>query len=242
MRLTPFVRRIALGIALEIALAAPAGARQVAEVQVVPEAVTLRVGERRPVLATAFDAAGNVLTVPFRFVSSDTSVVAVDATGALLARRPGLARVEARAGTRAGAITVAVRGTEPAPAGQPPAQPQPAPAPARDSAPPAPVPAHRRVESLLLEPGPGSGPVDVPHEGTRQLTVLPRDSADRDVPEAVVRWESADSTIARVDARGLVRGAWAGSTTVTARIEGFRPVVWQVRVVLPDSTGTPEPR
>lgn len=116
MLLTVPLRFVAVSLALTGAIAVPAGARQVAEVQVVPGAVTLRAGERRPILATAFDAAGNVLSVRFTFASSDTSVVAVDATGALLARRPGLARVEARAGGRSGAVTVAVRGVEaPAP-------------------------------------------------------------------------------------------------------------------------------
>ncbi len=238
------LRSAGLVLALVTAVAAPAGARQVAEVQVVPGAVTLRAGERRPILATAFDAAGNVLTVRFTFVSSDTAVVAVDATGALLARRPGLARVEARAGGRSGAITVAVRGVEgddgaagrrsdgaPAEPSQPSQPPQPPPE----------APTHPRVESLLLEPGPGSGPVTIKAGATRPFTVLPRDSADADIPGVVVAWESADSVIARVEG-GVVRGMTAGATTVTARVPGFRPVVWEVRVVPVDSTAAPPGR
>ena len=230
--ITSPLRSVIATVALAGGLAAPVRARQVAEVQVVPESVTLRAGERRPILATAFDAAGNVLSVRFSFASSDTSVVAVDATGALLARRPGLARVEARAGGRSGAITVAVRGVEPAPE----------PAGRRAPEPPvAPPPAHPRVESLLLEPGPGSGPVVIVLGGTRRLTVLPKDSADADIPGTEIGWESADSTIARVEA-GAVRGMAAGTTTVTARVPGFRPVVWEVRVVPADSTAGPRPR
>jgi Bacterial Ig-like domain (group 2) len=187
----------------------------VAEVQVVPESVTLAVGDRRPILATAFDAAGNVLTIPFTFRSTDTSVVAVDATGALLARRPGLARVEARAGGRTGAVTVAVRGT------------------AEPSQPSQSTPSHPRVESLLLEPGPATGPVLVRLDRTRRLTIVPKDSADADIPGVTIGWESADSTIARVDSTGLVRGARAGATSITARVPGFRPVVWELRVIVP---------
>ena len=232
-------RSASVALALVAALAAPAGARQVAEVQVVPGAVTLRTGERRPILATAFDAAGNVLSVRFTFISSDTGVVAVDATGALLARRPGLARVEARAGGRSGAITVAVRGVE---GGDTVAPPSPAEVPSRPAADPPPeAPTHPRVESLLLEPGPGSGPVVVVLGATRQFTVLPRDSADADIPGVVIGWESADSAIARVEA-GAVRGMGAGATTVTARVPGFRPVVWEVRVVPADSSVAPPPR
>jgi len=240
------LRLVAVCLALTGGVALPAGARQVAEVQVVPGAVTLRTGERRPILATAFDAAGNVLSVRFTFASSDTSVVAVDATGALLARRPGLARVEARAGGRSGAVTVAVRGVEGADgatgrrsdgvAAEPPSRPA-----AEPPQPPQPSPAHPRVESLLLEPGPRSGPVVVVLGSLRQLTVLPKDSADADMPGVAVGWESADSTIARVEA-GAVRGMGTGATTVTARVQGFRPVVWEVRVVPADSTMAPPSR
>jgi hypothetical protein len=236
--LTVPLRFVAVSLALTGAIAVPAGARQVAEVQVVPGAVTLRAGERRPILATAFDAAGNVLSVRFTFASSDTSVVAVDATGALLARRPGLARVEARAGGRSGAVTVAVRGVE-APAPGPAEAPVVAEPPSRPAAEPPPeAPAHPRVESLLLEPGPRSGPVVVILGSLRQLTVLPKDSADADMPGVAIGWESADSTIARVEA-GAVRGMGTGTTTVTARVQGFRPVVWEVRVVPADSTTAP---
>jgi hypothetical protein len=229
------LRPVAVALALAGALAPPAGARQVAEVQVVPGSLTLRAGERRPILATAFDAAGNVLAVRFTFTSSDTSVVAVDVTGALLARRPGLARVEARAGDRSGAVTVAVRGVEAADG----APPEPPSRPAAE--PPQPSPAHPRVESLLLEPGPRSGPVVVVLGAIRQLTLIPKDSADSEIPGAAVGWESADSTIVRVEA-GAVRGLSTGSTTVTARVQGFRPVVWEVRVVPADSTSVPPPR
>jgi hypothetical protein len=236
--LTVPLRSVAVSLALTGTVAVPAGARQVAEVQVVPGAVTLRTGERRPILATAFDAAGNVLSVRFTFASSDTSVVAVDATGALLARRPGLARVEARAGGRSGAVTVAVRGVEPAnaAAAEPPTRPA-----AEPPQPPEPSPTHPRVESILLEPGPRSGPVVVILGSLRQLTVLPKDSADADIPGVAVDWESADSTIARVEA-GAVRGMGTGATTVTARVQGFRPVVWEVRVVPADSTTAPPSR
>jgi hypothetical protein len=97
------------------------------------------------------------------------------------------------------------------------------------------------VESLLLEPGPGSGTVTIAAGATRQFTVLPRDSADADIPGVVVGWESADSAIARVEA-GAVRGMGVGATTVTARVRGFRPVIWEVRVVPADSGVGPPPR
>ena len=238
MLLTLPLRFVAVSLALTGAVVVPAGARQVAEVQVVPGALTLRAGERRPILATAFDAAGNVLSVRFTFASSDTSVVAVDATGALLARRPGLARVEARAGGRSGAVTVAVRGVEAADGAAGRRSDGVPGEPTQPSQPPEPSPTHPRVESLLLEPGPRSGPVVVILGSLRQLTVLPKDSADADMPGVAIGWESADSTIARVEA-GAVRGMGTGATTVTARVQGFRPVVWEVRVVPADSTTAP---
>ena len=51
---------------------------------------------------------------------------------------------------------------------------------------------------------------------TVRLSASVLDGQGQPVPEAVVRWTSADPTVARVDASGLVVGVSAGSTTVTA--------------------------
>ena len=51
---------------------------------------------------------------------------------------------------------------------------------------------------------------------TVRLSASVLDGQGQPVPGAVVRWTSAEETVARVDASGLVVGVSAGSTTVTA--------------------------
>ena len=85
-------------------LAAPAAvAQNVADVQVVPQQLTLAVGERREMLATAYDARGNaILEVEFRWGSADPGIAEVEADQSI----SGVARVT---GVAAGATTVSVR-------------------------------------------------------------------------------------------------------------------------------------
>ena len=51
---------------------------------------------------------------------------------------------------------------------------------------------------------------------TVRLSASVLDAQGRPAPGAVVRWTSADTTVATVDASGLVAAVSAGSTTVTA--------------------------
>ncbi len=60
--------------------------------------------------------------------------------------------------------------------------------------------------------------VEVALGDTVRLSASVLDGRDQPVPGAVVRWTSADPTVARVDASGLVAAVAAGSTTVTATV------------------------
>ena len=187
----------ALAALITGAMAVPAAlaAQAVAEVQVAPEALTLRVGERKPVLATGYDAAGNVLTdVRFRFTSTDTTVALVDGAGMVTAVRPGLARVDIRSGTRGGAVTVAVRGLD-------------APAPAREQ------PAALRLAdtALLLLPGEQTSP---------RISGVRADGSD--IGPIAGAWHSADPQVARVDLGGVVTAIRAGRTTLDVEAAGLR--------------------
>lgn len=169
-------------------------AQAVAEVQVAPEALTLRVGERKPVLATGYDAAGNVLGgVQFRFSSTDTTVALVDRAGMVTAVRPGLARVDVRAGSRGGAVMVAVRGLDaPAVAGEQPAR-------------------LRITDSvILLLPGERASP---------RVTGIRGDGSE--IGLASGAWRSGDPLVARVEG-GVVTAIRAGRTTLEFESAGLR--------------------
>src|SRR5204863_8953618 len=84
-------------------------AQNVSEVQVAPPTVTVKVGERSGLLATAFDRAGNVIpTVRFIWSSNNVSVARVDNDGTVTGVAGGVAIVEARVGPRRGQAAVPV--------------------------------------------------------------------------------------------------------------------------------------
>ncbi len=99
------------------ALLAPqiSSGQQVAEVQVAPVTVTLAVGERKELLASAYDSRGdNIATARFTWSSSSPGVVRVEedpsvpGIAALIGIGPGLANVEVRVGNRRASAAVQV--------------------------------------------------------------------------------------------------------------------------------------
>jgi len=102
-------------VALMLA-AAPAAAQQVASVQLSHSSVTLPLGGRQTVFATAYTAAGSPVSVQFRWSSSNEAVVAVESSESesdfaeLVAVGPGTARISARAGGKTESVTVTVTG------------------------------------------------------------------------------------------------------------------------------------
>src|SRR6266511_1339840 len=84
-------------------------AQNIAEVQVAPPSVTIRIGERSGLLATAFDRAGNVIpTVRLIWSSNNFAVARVDNNGTITGVGGGVATIAARAGTRHGQTAVQV--------------------------------------------------------------------------------------------------------------------------------------
>src|SRR5712664_3258472 len=91
-------------------------AQNVAEVQVAPPSVTIRVGERTGLLATAFDRIGNVIpTVRLIWSSNNLNVAKVDNNGTVTGVGNGVAIIEARVGARRGQAAVQVTGGATAP-------------------------------------------------------------------------------------------------------------------------------
>src|SRR5947207_2828910 len=146
---------VARGITLMVfAVLMPGGAvaQSVAEVQVAPPSVTIKVGERAALLATAFDRAGNVIpTVTFIWSSNNLAVAKIGNEGTVTAVGGGVALIEARVGARRGQAAVQVIASQlpPVSGAPPPASQQP---PAEPVAPAA--------DGLAGQP-PGTGPASV---------------------------------------------------------------------------------
>jgi uncharacterized protein YjdB len=200
---------------LLLSLPAAVLAQNVAEVQVAPPTVTIKVGERTGLLATAFDRAGNVIpTVRFNWGSNNVVVARVDNNGTVTGIANGVAIVEARAGARKGQAVVQVVGggaTPPAPRTEPATPPLPEPGGALDP---------------LAGQSAGVGPaaalrIDppaiylLPSENSR---VFPRALREDGSPAAPLRvsWKSLREDIASVDQNGNVVALAPGQGTIQA--------------------------
>jgi uncharacterized protein YjdB len=213
-------RGLLAGIAFFVPLLLPhaAGAQSVAEVQVAPPSVTIKVGERSGLLATAFDRIGNVIpTIRIIWSSNNINIAKVDNTGTITGVGSGVAIIEARAGTHRGQAAVQVVG---------------APVVTQASVPPA-APAAAAAaagsDALMGQPA-GSGPAAalrlepgvvylLPSENSRVSPRALRDDGSPAAPTAVT-WTSLRSDVASVDQNGNVVALAPGQGTIQATAPG----------------------
>ncbi len=139
------------------------------------------VGDTTLLAATVTDRLGAVLYgARLRWESQDTAVVAVDSSGAVVARGPGRTTVTARVRERSAAAVVTV------------------------------IP--RPVRVII----PGDSALRIRQGDTLQLAAVALDSRGHRIGVAP-RWQSADSTLVRVDSLGTAIGIGAGTARLRAR-------------------------
>lgn len=91
---------------------------------------------------------------------------------------------------------------------------------------------HREPRSLVVTPRPGAGPVQVPVRAVRRVSVVAEADDSTPIPEARVVWEVGDTAVIAYDtAKSELTGRSIGTTTLTARLQGFDPVLWTVQVI-----------
>jgi len=194
-----------LGFALGLVAAADARAQAVAELEVLPPTVTLQVGQRQGVVATAYDARNNVLpTVRITWSSTNLAVARVDpdprqpGVATIVGVAPGIALIEAEAGGRRGTVQVQVGGVGAAPPGA-----QPGIAPAVTST----------AVALRLDP---NSVFLLPSEDTR-LSVAFLQADGSPAAALPVTWLSLNAMVASVGSDGSVVGISPGQGVVEAR-------------------------
>ncbi len=91
---------------------------------------------------------------------------------------------------------------------------------------------HRLPQTLVVSPKPMADAIQLPIKGTRQFSAVAEAADSTPIPEAKIAWELGDSARAGFDpAAGVLTARDTGTTTLTARLRGFEPVVWHIRVV-----------
>jgi Tol biopolymer transport system component/uncharacterized protein YjdB len=215
-------------------------AQTVGEVQVAPPSVTVKVGDRTGLLATAFDRIGNVIpTIRITWTSNNTQVARVDNNGTVTGIAPGVAIIVAKAGTRSGQAAVQVVGSAsvPTPAAPPPSQPAGNPAPSPVTLDPS---AGVSADPFYGQPA-GAGTAVALRINPPQIFLLPSENY-RVVPRALkddgsaaapvrVTWKSLTPAIASVDANGVIVALAPGQGTIQVTgpsgLTGTAPVVVQ---------------
>ncbi len=188
----------AVALAADLLALPPLAAQQVAEVQLAPGTLTLAVGERRELLATAYDARGdNIATAKFVWVSSNTAVVIVEADpsvpgiAAVIGVADGIASVEAKVGNRSASAAIRVSG---------------------GAAAPTPIAATGAATVMQIEPG---SVFLLPTEDIDLRAVFLADDGSPAAPSAVT-WRSLTPNIATVSAQGSVVGLTPGQGVMEA--------------------------
>ncbi len=195
-RLHRLIGRLPLCLLGGLIAASPSRAQTVAEVQVTPETMTIGVGERQSLFATAYDRQGNIIpSARFTFWSSDTLVAKVGKEGAVVGVSPGLAKIEARVQGRRATMAILITGN-----GLP-----------KDTG--------ALPSGAILSLEPGSATL-LPGE---RLAMEPRAVRDdgTPVPPGRVSWKSLQPEVAAVDSTGLVVAVARGHTIIQATSSGL---------------------
>lgn len=194
-------------------------AQNVAEVQVTPETVTLKVGQKQALFAAAFDAGGNLIpTARFTFTSNNSTVATAQADGVIIGLKGGAAIVRVTAGSKSFNVAVSVESAA-----------LPAPTEAAATRPP-PAPAGPPPAVLTIEPTPI---YLLPSENRRLIVKAFRDDGSpAELPR--VTWKSLTPETVAIDADGVVVGLLAGTAIVQASVPGGVTATAPVEIVATD--------
>jgi hypothetical protein len=213
------IRILLIGLALAFRTLA---AQNVAEVQVTPETVTLKVGHKQALFAAAFDAGGNLIpTARFTYNSNNPSVVQAQSDGVLIGIKSGAAIVQVSAGQKSFNVAVSVESATPSSSSDA--------TPIRLAGP---APAGPPPSVLTIEPT----PVLLLLSENRTLAVkgFRDDGSPAELPR--ITWKSLTPETVAIDAEGVAVGLAVGTAIVQASIPGGLAATAPVEVVATDIT------
>ena len=197
--------------------------QNVSEVQVTPETVTLKVGQKQALFAAAFDAGGNLIpTARFTFSSNNPTVAQAQADGVIVGLRGGAAIVQVRAGQKSFNVAISVES----------AAPQTTSEAATTRPPPTTAPASLPPSVLTIEPTPI---LLLPSEN-RTLVVKGFREDGTPAELSRVTWKSLTPETVAIDAEGVVVGLLAGTAIIQASVPGGVAATAPVEVIATDIT------
>ena len=95
-----------------------------------------------------------------------------------------------------------------------------------------PVLVYRLPQSLVVSPRQSPSAIPVPVQGSRKFTAIAEGADSTPIPEARVIWEVGDTAvIVRDSLKSTIIAKAPGTSTLSARLRGFEPVVWTIQVV-----------
>jgi len=92
---------------------------------------------------------------------------------------------------------------------------------------------HKTVRAIVVTPrASGSGPINLPLDHKHKFSVAAEAVDSTPIPEVAITWDVGDSSIATFDrASSELTAKGLGTTSLTAKVAGFPPATWAIRVV-----------
>ena len=179
---------------------------EVDRVTVLPRTATIEEGEMQQFTATAYDADDVEITgKTFAWKTGSTTVATIDGMGLATGVGGGSTTITASVDDVSGMARLTVIG-EPDP--DPPDTPPPPPPP-----PPPPEPT---VAAVTVSPSSAS----IEEGETRRFTARAFDSDNEEITGKTFAWSSSSTRVATINASGLATARNAGTTTITADVDG----------------------
>lgn len=187
---------------------------EVDRVAVEPMTATIEEGEMQQFNATAYDADDMEITgKTFTWQTASTTVATIDGMGLATGVGGGSTTITATVDEVSGTARLTVTG-EPDPDPDPPDTPDPPDPP--DPPPPPPPPPPPVVASVTVSPPSAS----IEEGDTRQFTARALDSDNAEITGKTFAWSSSNTTVATINSSGLATARNAGSTMISATVDG----------------------
>lgn len=91
---------------------------------------------------------------------------------------------------------------------------------------------HKTVRAIVVTPKASGAPIVLPLDHKHKFTITAEAVDSSPIPEIAIAWDVGDTAIASFDrGSGELTAKGLGTTSLTAKVEGFPPATWAIQVV-----------